>query len=191
MTSSSRGNYMYTVTGDAYYPFDPRENEVNIETIAHHLANQCRFNGAVQSKTDGSKIFYSVAEHSYVLSKVVPRELAKAALLHDAAEAYLHDMIRPLKYHPDFKEAYQRVEALNQAAIAKKFKIANFDNPLLKKMDNILCITEISQMIKINPSHPTYAPQNDETEKFDLTLAMLCPLDARQHFMQRYDELFA
>ena len=63
---------------------------MSIEDIAHGLAFQCRFNG--QTGT-----FYSVAQHSLMVMSLVPEELQFAALLHDAAEAYLGDMVKPLK----------------------------------------------------------------------------------------------
>ena len=81
---------MEDATGLPFWPLDPRPEEVRIEAIAHQLGNLCRFNGAC-------KVFYSVAQHSVLVSYLVSKRYALAGLLHDAAEAYLGDVIRPLK----------------------------------------------------------------------------------------------
>ena len=65
-------------------------NHVDIEDIAHSLSMNCRFNGHCDR-------FYSVAEHSIYVSELVKPEWAMAALLHDATEAYMPDVNKPLK----------------------------------------------------------------------------------------------
>lgn len=71
-------------------PLDLSADDITIEDIAHHLSRICRFNGGVPS-------FYSVAEHSLRVAQKVDRRHAKWAMLHDAAEAYLGDITRPIK----------------------------------------------------------------------------------------------
>ncbi|MFH1495895.1 MAG: phosphohydrolase, partial [Pseudomonadota bacterium] len=90
--------YVSTYLGNRFYPLEPRIDDVAIEDIAHGLAYQCRFNGQTSA-------FYSVAQHSLIVASLVPEELRFAALLHDAAEAYLGDMVKPLKVLlPSFSE---------------------------------------------------------------------------------------
>lgn len=104
-----------TASGITFYPLDPRPEEILIEDIAHHLARICRWGGAVRS-------FYSVAEHSVLLSWHFEErgepDMAKWALLHDAAEAYLGDVVRPLK--PYFTE-FGRFEAHLEKMIWQRF----------------------------------------------------------------------
>lgn len=189
MLSDRIGNYMYTSQGNAYWPFDPRPEEIHIETIAHHLANQCRFNGAVQHKTDERKIFYSVAEHSVLCSYFVPF-FAREALMHDAGEAFTGDLIRPLKYHPDFKENFQSLERKNDLALAKRFSLTYPWPEEVHVADNRMGITEIEQMIFTNPGHPSHMPLNPEKQGFPIKIQMLAPYEAKELFLQRYFQLF-
>jgi 5'-deoxynucleotidase YfbR-like HD superfamily hydrolase len=77
-------------TDGRFFPLRPTIGDLAIEDIAHALAMKVRFTGHVST-------FYSVAEHSVHCSQRVPREDALWALLHDAAEAYLPDVARPIK----------------------------------------------------------------------------------------------
>ncbi len=68
----------------------PSSSDVKLIDIAWHLSNTCRFFG-------GCVDFYSVAQHSVIMSEQAPKEIALAALMHDAAEAYVGDNATPLK----------------------------------------------------------------------------------------------
>lgn len=85
-----KGDWMQTYTGRKFWPLNPRAEEVYIEDIAHSLALSCRFNGHC-------KVFYSIAQHSVLVSQIVKPTQQLIALLHDSAEAYLGDIIRPIK----------------------------------------------------------------------------------------------
>jgi hypothetical protein len=82
--------WILTHTGRKFDPMHPRAEDVDPLDIAHSLAHLCRFNGHVRQ-------FYSVAEHSVRVAQLVSRENKLQALLHDAAEAYIGDITRPLK----------------------------------------------------------------------------------------------
>ena len=84
------GDYITTFMGLEVYPLDPQPSMICLEDIAHALAHQCRFAGHTAK-------FYSVAEHCVHVSQRVDPVFAQAALMHDAAEAYLMDIPRPLK----------------------------------------------------------------------------------------------
>lgn len=79
-----------TVSGNIIDLHYPTVDMINIEDIARSLSNFCRFGGHVNQ-------FYSVAEHSMLVCALAPAELKPYALLHDATEAYLGDVIKPLK----------------------------------------------------------------------------------------------
>ena len=120
--AADRGPWLQTYSGRRFYPLDPREDEVWLPDIAHALANICRFNGH-------STRFYSVAEHSLLVAKNVPMHLRAWALLHDAAEAYVCDVARPLKQAPQMG-FYREMEDRILATIYRRFELLAPGAPL-------------------------------------------------------------
>lgn len=121
---------MQTYTGHKFWPLDPQPEHVFIEDIAHALGMLCRYNGHCNR-------FYSVAEHSIFVSRALPSKLRLAGLLHDAAEAYISDLIRPVK--PYIKE-YKRIEQNILSVIVNKYHCYDESlDPEIKVVDlNIL-----------------------------------------------------
>ena len=89
-TTHAECPWMQTFTGKKFYPLHPELLDVDIEDIAHMLALECRYNGA-------TKVHFSVAQHSVMVSQAVPPANAWVGLFHDATEAFLKDIPRPLK----------------------------------------------------------------------------------------------
>lgn len=106
-----KGDWLQTYTGKAFWPLDPRPEDVDIMDIAHSLAMQCRFNGRC-------KQFYSVAEHSIITAKFCSPENRLWGLLHDASEAYVSDVPRPLK---PFIKGFKEIEDRITQVIAERF----------------------------------------------------------------------
>ena len=109
-------SYITTVTGKHFYPLNPTPQDIDIEDIAHALSLICRANGHF-------KHFYSVAQHSIACAEeAIERgcsvEVILGCLLHDASEAYLCDVTRPVKKHIP---QYLRAEEKLQAVIWKRF----------------------------------------------------------------------
>ena len=124
--------YISTYLGNRFYPTEGRIDNIDIEDIAHGLAYQCRFNGQTNR-------FYSVAQHSIMVADLVPAEYRRAALLHDAAEAYLGDMVKPLKVLiPAFSDIEDRVTQL----IAENFDVDFSDYAPIKDADLRALATE-------------------------------------------------
>lgn len=99
-----------------FYNYEhPTVDMIRLEDIAHHLSNTCRFSGACDP-------YYSVAEHSVIVSRLVTKwDHAKAALMHDAAEAYLWDLPRPAKHL--YGQTYVDLTDLADDAICQRFAI--------------------------------------------------------------------
>lgn len=185
--------FMHTANGKRYFPFAPKASDVSIEVVAHHLATRARWAGATQSRIDPSLIFYSVAEHSvYVslyLEQIMNRpDLALAGLLHDAAEAYNGDLIRPLKYSPAFREPFKAVEELNEAAVEEHFNIkVQMSDPAVKVADDAVCNAEWLQIVPMDEETASLGPvAHDDSETYPGSIIMLPPYQAKLFFLERY-----
>lgn len=135
MSESRR--WMTTFTGLKINPLDPDPGMIVIEDIAHHLALECRYNGAC-------KFHYSVAQHSILGAHRVSSENRLAFLLHDASEAYMHDLIHNVKYNiPFYREAEERL----QRVIYEKFGVVVLDYREIKRVDYALMAAEAKALI--------------------------------------------
>jgi len=162
-----KGDWMQTYTGRQFWPLDPRAEEVCIEDIAHSLSLQCRFAGHCRE-------FYSVAEHSVRVSVLLQewapqdRMLHLLGLLHDASEAYLVDLPRPVKR---VVVGYSEAEALVQTAIWHRFGLVEGEHngqtarmhpgvaALIKRADNTLLATEARDLMSKPPAPWEHMPE--------------------------------
>lgn len=132
MNTTRIGDWIQTFTGVQFFPLDPRREDIRLEDIAHALSNLCRFGGHTNE-------FYSVAQHSVLVSWQTP-EHPREALLHDATEAYLVDVPRPIKGH---LAGYAEIEAHLAGCIGNRFGLVL--NPLpadVKEQDERALMTE-------------------------------------------------
>jgi len=121
-----------TFTGQYVNVFNPDPETINIYDIAHSLSMQPRFGGHLPE-------FYSVAQHSLYCARLVSLDLGLSALLHDASEAYLLDVPRPVKLR---LTNYKEIEDNLMELISKKF---GFEYPLnndVKMADALALVTE-------------------------------------------------
>lgn len=188
MTETQRaGRYMHTFTGSKYWPLDPLPEEVNLETIAHHLSMRCRYNGA-------TKGFYSVAEHAVYVSRLVPAWCALEGLHHDSSEAYNGDLIRPLKYSDEFARPFKKVELLNDVAVAQRFDLEfsperGWPDPV-HKADEMVTAAEVIQLIRTDPTQEWDSGKlHDHTVVAPIQIQMLDWRDAKALFLNRHKEI--
>lgn len=140
---TDRGPWAQTYSGVAFYLLAPSAADVRLRDIAHALALINRFAGH-------TFVPYSVAEHSVRVSWAVPPELALAALLHDAAEAYTNDIPRPMKMA--LVGAVRSIEDDVARAIGKRFGVELVPtHPAVKHADNVLLATEARDLMGAPP----------------------------------------
>lgn len=169
--------WINTFTGRKFYPMDPDPAEIDINDIAHALSCLCRFTG----HTDG---FYSVAQHSVILSQLVPDCDSLWALLHDSSEAYLVDVPRPIK-RLAFMAPYREAEAALMLAVAVRFGLDPEEPESVKVADNRLLYTEARDLF--SDRHPDW---HDRAEPYPmLQVIPVGPLKAESMFLERFDML--
>ena len=178
------GPYLQTVSGRWVNPFDPDPSQLDAGDIARALANQCRFGGH-------SRVFYSVAQHSVIVSEIVEQrggdvEDVFAALMHDATEAYLGDMPHPLKHRSPLGAAFKDAEDHLERALHERFGIKP-DVQEIKRADRALLATERRAF----SSEDWHWTELDGVEPLDLELTAWSPDEAARAFAERYAELEA
>jgi uncharacterized protein len=138
--------YMTTYTKKKIQPLQIQYEDIDIKDIAHALSLLCRANGHI-------KYFYSVAQHSINCAKEAKergysKKVVKACLLHDASEAYISDIIRPVKKQLD---NYLIIEERIQSLIYKKFDISEFTQvevELVNQVDDDLLALEMVELME-------------------------------------------
>jgi hypothetical protein len=152
--SALRGRFtMATVSGRVISFVEPKVADIELEDIACGLARVCRYSGQIRR-------FYSVAEHSVWCAQAAMArhgvETAQAALMHDAAEAYVGDMVRPLKMllrSDGIASAYDEAEATFARVIGKRFGLVEgYDElPDVKAIDEACCARE-QERLRVQPA---------------------------------------
>lgn len=148
-------------SGALFDIMDPEGSDFTLQDIAHGLGRVCRFAGHTNR-------FYSVAEHCVQVARFVPVEHARAALLHDASEAFIGDVTRPLKaLLPDYREIEARIEdaiatrflsAFERSFVASEFPADPLKAPVIKAVDLAMCLVEARELMPNVPGYWTSLP---------------------------------
>lgn len=168
--------WIQTFTGRKFEPLDPDPAAIVVEDIAHALSLHCRFNGHC-------RVFYAVAEHSVRVSRQLSGNDALWGLLHDASEAYLSDVPKPLKQNlPDYRAA----EAHLMRAIAQRFDLSWPIPEAVHAADATLLATERRDLMADAPDD-----WGLRASPLDEPIDPLAPADAERWFLARFGELTA
>jgi uncharacterized protein len=143
-STKDRGDWIQTYMGRQFWPLDPDPLEIFIEDIAHSLSNQCRFTGHCHR-------FYSVAEHSVRAAAIVPEKDKLWGLLHDASEAYLVDLPRPLKRFSKLGDLYREIEANLMAQVCHRFDLTLEQPTSVEHADRVMLVTEKRDLMRLPP----------------------------------------
>jgi hypothetical protein len=170
-------NWMMTSTGVRYWPTCPSAHDVRIMDIAHHLSRICRYTGAIIPE------HYSVAEHSVLVSHMVPPVWAFEGLMHDATEAYCNDLSRPMKTDlPD----YRRIERRNWLVICEKFGMDPELPPCVHEADVRVYLAEREQIMPPITQEDGYSLHYKPAP---VVIHAFAPNRAKRLFLDRYYEL--
>ena len=170
-----KGPTILLLSGEYFDLAEPEACAFQVSDIAHALGNICRFTGHTQR-------FYSVAEHSVICSHMVPPEDAMAALMHDAAEAFIGDVSSPLKsLLPDYKAVERRVEQ----AVWSRLGLPLTLPPSVKIADRRALAVEQRVCMGNGDEWGTDEPTDEDCA----LIRFLSPEDARTAFLDRYHDL--
>lgn len=139
-------NYLTTYTGEHINPINPEIEKIHIEDIAHALSLICRGNGQTTH-------FYSVAQHCINCCKEANargynERIQLICLLHDASEAYMADLIRPIKV---YMNGYQEIEERFLKVVLNKFGVGDYTDKEwknVKEIDDDLLIYDLVELLK-------------------------------------------
>ncbi len=163
-------------SGGIFNLIEPNASVLSIDDIAHSLSHMCRFAGH-------TRVFYSVAQHSALVSALVPEPFALAGLLHDISESILVDIPTPLKrLLPEYRVIEERVER----ALFAKFGVSFPLDPCIKRADQTALVTEQRDLCDMEPS------EIECPEGVSPLFERIVPMTSEQAyraFMERYDSL--
>lgn len=192
------GGFMITRTGVKLHPLDIRIADIRVEDIAHGLSHLCRFGGH-------TIVFYSVAQHSVLVSEVVesllsageypeidtPRariEAVKWGLVHDAVEALgLVDLPAPVKHAPELA-GYRAIEKRAEAVLAEALGLPAVIPNVVKRADNIMLATEHRDLMR-NHADVWTKSNLKGIEPLTGKISAWTSQLAKERFLERWDQL--
>ncbi|MDP2665205.1 MAG: phosphohydrolase [bacterium] len=183
MNNVNTNRWIQTFTGKKFDPIDPDPALINIRDIAHALSNQCRYAGHTRE-------FYSVAEHSVHVAQELERNNPKspalwlAGLLHDAAEAYLTDLPRPIK---KYVLSFSTFENRLLEVISKKYGFAYPFSPKVHFVDTSIILDEANALF--NPEWVAEWELTKTHKPLGKPIWVLNPIEAEFRFLSEFDRI--
>jgi len=179
--------WINTNSGRQFFPLAPVADDIDVGDIARALSHMCRFAGHVER-------FYSVGEHSVHVSRAIEAmggslNDVRWGLLHDASEAYLVDIPRPLKITDGFAP-YREAEKRLQAVVAVRFGLSVKEPEVVSQVDRSMVAIE-ADVLFVNRNAAWQAPYCEPRLKELVKISAWAPDRARREFLDRYKELFS
>jgi hypothetical protein len=174
-------DWIQLYSGVKFYPLNAKSELIFIEDIAHSLSLQCRFNGHCEK-------FYSVAQHSVLVARKCPDEYKLWGLLHDASEAYLSDIISPIK-NTILYEDIKKIDKALEKQILNEFNVQITDKgkKIVKSVDMRMLVTEKKWLMK-----NTYRWQcEDEYKPYDMIIKPWSAKKSAMEFTKLFNKLHA
>lgn len=181
-----------TYTGRLIDVKNPKPDDINLIDIARGLSRQFRFNGLTKHYH-----LYTVAQHSIIVSKLClnPKSML-LAMLHDASEAYLHDIPTPIKLHlPD----YQLIEARWQEAILEALMPADLFDTVseadaceeeCKSCDRLALVHEVNTIVMHPEAYAGIEKIPEIAQIHELRVGnVLCIEDAALQYIKTFDAI--
>lgn len=185
--------WMNTFRGEKVDPFNLRPEQVSLVDIAQSLSNLCRFTGHVEP-------FYSVAQHSYIMSQLIQPEYAAQALFHDSPEIYTNDISRPVKRNGikvwdeplgeyiGFKVLEERIFKTIITSLGIPL-LTDYAHNRIGHIDIRLCMTEARDLMPRTNLKEWEVYADGYRPYSDLHIVPVPPEEARRQFYIRYNEL--
>lgn len=176
-----KGDWMALASGRQFWPLDPRPEDIHAEDIAHHLGMICRYGGA-------TKFHFPVAQHAVLICRwlryVGADPMTQAwGLHHDDPEAFIGDVIRPIK--PDLA-AYSPIEANLMAVIAQRFGLTGEMPALVKEADNRILRDEATLCL-----NPCVVDWTKHLEPLGIDILWWSPAEAKAQYLKEHYRLVA
>jgi 5'-deoxynucleotidase YfbR-like HD superfamily hydrolase len=168
--------WIQTHSGRRFCPTNPNPDSIVLQDIAHALSMICRFSGHSSS-------FYSVAQHSVLVSYVCDISDRLFGLLHDGSEAYAGDFSSPLK-HSGLFNGYIEMESKIQQAICKRFSLPMQEPWSVKRADKVLLATERRDLMS-----PRRSDWESPYEPLPFKIEPWSQQEAKDRFIKRFFEL--
>lgn len=180
-TAYTSPTFIETYTGRAFWPLEPKVEDVSIIDIAHHLSNQCRYSGATEAT-------YCTAQHCCLLENFVSNKMRGSPLdrlqilMHDCAEAYLVDIPRPVKqFMPEYRKWDHRITEV----VREWLGIRGVPTPSWQdEYDSRIVVDEHEQVMS-----NALDWGDDARNPLGIAISPWSPKVAEQQFLMRYADL--
>lgn len=178
-----QGDWIETYTGRQFWPVDPRPEDVDIRDIAHALSLLCRYNGQC-------RFLYTVGQHSLCCADIGrdyyrDKKLELYALLHDASEAYISDVSKPVKpFLTGYKDMERRIMAVVYAALGVE-PPNDVYHRMVKRIDQGVMVAEAKLLMPFNG----WGAWTGDALEVNVEIGKADPDEVEARFLARFREL--